>query len=263
MRRAGLAALAAMALAPAAAAAQDYSGVTGSEIAAPEATSNPPGESPRNFFLEVNGGQSRPAVDSAFGALGVPNDQRPYQSIFGSKRMWFFEAELDWELFQQFGSLSLGLAGGFATVYGHGLLASDPTRKTFSPDGTSLNTIPVRALAVYRFDWAYQKFGIPLIPFGKVGIAETFWWATNGSGSVPSFNGGHASGGKSGYELAAGIAFALNWLDPTLARDLDRDSGINGAYLTAQYVKLTADNFGKPGLNLSSHFWLFGIGLEF
>lgn len=256
MKRAGLAALAALALVPGAAAAQDARDEPAAEIVAPEATSNPPTESPRNFFLELNGGQFRPAVDSEPDLTG-----KPFSDIFGAnKRMWLFEAEFDWELLQRLGSLSVGLAAGYGTVYGHGLFASsgDP-----SPDGTVLNTVPIRVLLVYRFDWLYRKLHIPLVPFGKVGIAETLWWATNGSGSVSKSQGGTASGGKLGYELAGGLSLALNWLDPPLARELDLDSGINGAYLTAQYLKITADNFGKKGLDLSSHMWLFGIGFEF
>lgn len=256
MKRAGLAALAALVLAPGAAAAQDARDEPAAEVAAPEATSNPPTESPRNFFLELNGGQFRPAVDSEPGLTG-----KPYSDSFSNHRMWLFEAEFDWEFLQRLGSLSVGLAAGYGTVYGHGFFASNGQP---SPDGTVLNTVPIRALLVYRFDWLYRKVHIPLIPFGKAGIAETLWWATNGSGSVGKFpDGGKASGGKLGYELAAGLSLALNWLDPPLARELDLDSGINGAYLTAQYLKITADNFGKQGLNLSSHMWLFGIGFEF
>lgn len=255
MKRALSAALA-LALVPAAASAQDAApGEPASEIASPEATSNPPTESPRNFFLEINGGQFRPAVDSEPGL-----SSKPYQDIYGSNKMWLFEAELDWEILKELGSLSVGLAAGFGTVYGRGLFASDGSR---SPDGTTLNTVPIRLLAVYRFDWLYRKVGIPLVPFGKVGIAETIWWATNGSGSIVKFQGGKASGGKLGYELAAGLSFSLNWLDPSLARELDLDSGINGFYLTAQYLKLTADNFGKQGINLSGHTWMFGVGFEF
>jgi hypothetical protein len=252
MTRPGLAALAVLVFSPVEAAAQE---APESEVAAPQATATPLTESPRHFVLELNGGLVRPGVESESALRGSP-----YGDVFGTKKMFLFDVEFDWELFQGFGTLSVGLAAGFGTVYGHGLVASSGAP---SADGTSLNEIPLRALAVYRFDWLARRAGIPLVPFGKVGLAETIWWSTNGTGSRVHFQGGKSWGGKAGYELAAGLSLELNWLDPTLGREFDLDFGVNAVYLNAQYLKLTANNFGKSGLDLSSHTWMFGLGFEF
>jgi hypothetical protein len=256
MTRPGLLALA-VALAPAAAAAQEQQ-YDLDILARRSATSLQ--ESPRSFLVEINGGLVRPAIENESG-LGTS----PYGAVFGTKKLFLIDAEFDWELYQGFGTFSLGVAAGWGTVYGHGVIASscNPGPCQASADGTRLNTIPLRALAVYRFDWLPRQLGIPLVPFAKLGLAETIWWATNGSGSIPSFQGGHASGGKAGYELAAGLSFELNWLDPTIAREFDQDFGVNRVTINAQYVKLTADNFGGSGLDLSTHAWMFGLGFEF
>jgi hypothetical protein len=175
--------------------------------------------------------------------------------------MWLFQGELDYQLWQGFGSLSVGLAAGYGSISGKGIVASTGQA---SPDETSLKLIPLTALAVYRLDWLYRQLGIPLVPFGKAGLAHTIWWATNGEGDVPRFEGGKAFGGKWGYELAGGLAFELNFLEPDMGREFDQDFGVNSVYLYAEYVKRTADNFKKSsGIDLSSNSWMFGIGFEF
>ncbi len=212
-------------------------------------------ESPRNWVFEFNGGRYLPAVDKEPGLTGTP-----YQDVFGSKKMWLFEGELDYELWQGFGSVSLGLAGGYGVVYGHGKVANSTD---FAPDETTLRIVPLRLLASYRFDYLARHWRIPLVPFAKAGPANTIWWSTNGTGAVPSIGGGKGWGGKWGYELAAGLALELNALDPVIGQDFDRDFGVNSVFLHAQFVRLSANNFGRPGLDLSSNAWLFGLGFEF
>ena len=213
-------------------------------------------ESPRDFVFEFNGAQVLPNIDNEPGLT-----TRPYESIFGSKKMWLFEGELDYELYQGWGTASVGLAAGYGVVFGHGKVAN---QDSFAPDLTTLRTVPIRVLAVYRFDWLARNLSIPLVPFGKIGLADTIWWSTSGSGDVSKpIQGGSASGGKWGYELAGGLALELNSLDPFIGDEFDRDFGVNHVYLQAQYMVLSANNFGKPGLDLSSNGWLFGLSFEF
>lgn len=215
-------------------------------------------ESLRDFYIELHGGRFVPKVDSEATLHGTP-----YKDIFENRGMWIFGAELDWELWQRFGTLAAGLAVDYANVYGHGIPAGSPTSDR-APDSTSLKTVPIRALAVYRFDWPARRFGIPLVPFGKAGLAYTVWWATKGDSSIPTFpDGGKARGGKWGYEVAGGLALELNFLDPTLAREFDSEFGVNSVSLQAQYARITANNFGKAGIDLTANTWLFGVGFEF
>jgi len=213
-------------------------------------------ESERTFLIELNGGRYVPEIANESGL----SDQ-PYRDIFGDKKMWLFEGELDYQLYNGFGTAAVGLAAGYGVVFGHGLVARTGEE---SPDTTALKTVPIRALAIYRFDWLWRELGVPLVPFGKVGLAHTIWWVTNGRDGVATYgDDGKAFGGKWGYELAAGLAFPLNFLDPSAGRDFDRDWGVNAAYIHAQYVRLTANNFGGEGLDLSDSTFLFGLGFEF
>jgi hypothetical protein len=216
-------------------------------------------ESPRDFYLEFNGGRYTPRVDSAAGLNGTP-----YQDIFGNKKMWIFGAEFDWEIWSGFGTVAAGLAVDYSVVYGHGIVAL--TRAT-APDLTILRAIPIRLLGVYRLDVFARRWGVPLIPFGKVGLSDTIWWINDGTGGIARFQDGNAQdralGGKWGYELAAGLALELNWIDSNLSRELDQEFGVNSVNLQAQYARITADNFGRGGIDLTANTFLFGLGFEF
>jgi hypothetical protein len=213
-------------------------------------------DSSRDFLLEVNGGYFAPDIDSSSGVVGTP-----YQDIFGKKGVWTLGFELGYELWQAFGTVGVALAADWGSVGGKGLYAG--TNGTKSADDTSFNTVPVRVLATYRFDVLARRWGIPVVPFGKVGLAYTFWWITKGDGGIATDGEAQALGGKWGYELAAGLALELNFFDPMLGRELDEGFGINSVYLQGQFMRVTGDNFGKAGLDVSSNRWMFGLGFEF
>jgi hypothetical protein len=216
----------------------------------------PLGESARNWTFEFNGGRYRPQVDTEAGLQGSP-----FNDIFGKKSMWLFELELDHKLLDFGGPLSIGLAGGYGIVWGQGIVASDPNGAK-APDSTTLSTIPLRALLTYRFQQLNRALHIPLVPFIKGGLADTIWWVTDGGGSIAKFGGGKGFGGKWGYEVGAGLALELNFFDRDASRDFDKEWGVNSVLLEAQWVRLTADNFGGAGINLSDDAWLFGLAFE-
>ncbi|HEY3449617.1 MAG TPA: MXAN_2562 family outer membrane beta-barrel protein [Myxococcales bacterium] len=255
MKRLGLALAALLAAAPVSSAlAQEPSALAASVIASEK--EGPSLDSPRNFYIEVNGGKFRPAVDGQAGLTGAP-----YKDIFGRNQMWVFGLEFDWEIWKGFGTLAAGLATDYAVVYGHGTTISGKA----TSDITSLNTVPVRLLAVYRFDLLARRWSIPLVPFVKAGLAYTFWWVTNGGGGIAKNGTSEALGGKLGYQLAAGLALELNFIDPWLSRELDEEFGVNAVTLQAQFMRISADNFGisKGAMDLSANTWMFGLGFEF
>jgi hypothetical protein len=240
-------ALSALASAPLAARATDVTSEDGSVHSSYE--------SPRDFYLEFNGAYFYPAVSNQVGLAGSP-----YHQIFGTSRMWMFGLEFDWELYQGFGSLSAAVGADFATVSGHGIIARTGE---VAPDSTSLRMLPLRLLAVYRFDLLARRFSIPLVPFVKAGLTDTIWFVQKGDNGLAQFGDDKAIGGKWGYELAGGLALCLNFLDPLLARELDDDFGVNGVYLHAQWTYISANNFGRGGMDLTTSTLQLGLGLEF
>ena len=226
------------------------------ELAASEEASRRSLESERRFVLELRGGRFRPEIDSRF-----PATAQPYNDIFGKKAMWLFEGELDYELYQGIGTLSAGFAAGYGAVYGHGIVALTGEQ---APDLTVLKILPLRLLAVYRFDWLARELGIPLVPFGKLGLAHTLWWVTEGTGAIAKFGSDKALGGKWGYEAALGLAFELNFIDRAVGREFDADFGVNHVFAFGELTRLTANNFGSAkGLDLSDTSWQFGLAFEF
>lgn len=258
MRRLGLALAALLLAAPASALADDAA------LSAPAADvvraerEGPSIDTGRDFYLEFNGGKFRPAVDGHQAGLSGT----PYKDVFGRNMMWTFGLEFDWEVWRGFGAVCAGIATDYAVVYGHGIISK--TGET-APDVTSLNTLPVRLLVVYRFDYLARRWSVPLVPFVKAGLSYTIWWVTNGGGGLAHFGDNEALGGKLGYELAAGLALELNFIDPWLSRELDQEFGVNTVAVHAQFMRISADNFGASpgGMDLTADTWMFGIGFEF
>jgi len=119
------------------------------------------------------------------------------------------------------------------------------TRAIRSGDNTSLRILPLTLALTYRLDLFASRF--PLVPYARVALERYQWWVTSGGGStspgLPGLDSG--TGATNGWSGALGLAFLLDFLDPTLAREMDRDIGINNTYLYVQAGKATVDDFGS------------------
>lgn len=216
------------------------------------------GASPRNMVLELKLSPYTPNIDSGF-APGAG----PYARFYGGGPMILGELEFDYQFFQKFGSLGLGLSVGYGEKGAFAHLADG----SVSDQAAAFHLAPVKALLVYRFDWLFTRFDIPLVPYLKGGPVLIPWWMTKGT-AIETDNGKQAAGFKVGAAAVAGLALAIDFLDPRLARDFDVSMGVNHTYLFAEFayqnaslLPTTADN-PRP-LNLDSLHWMFGLGLEF
>jgi hypothetical protein len=204
-----------------------------------------------SFELKLSG--YRPNVDSEFGGA-----KTPYNDIFGGSRSLMFRAHMAYALWHGFGTLELGAGAGFFQVSGNGLLADG----TKSSDKTSLKIIPLSATLTYRFDWAADQFGFPLVPYARASLERYQWWVTNGLGNTASDGVHSGSGATNGYSFAGGLAFMLDFLDPSMARDMEEDTGIHHTYLFVDVTKTFVDDFGsKKSWNLSDDKLTIGGGL--
>jgi hypothetical protein len=177
--------------------------------------------------------------------------------------MWLGEAELDFQFFQKFGSLAIGLSAGYAEKYGKGVVVATGQP---SSESTALHIVPIKALLVYRFDWLNIKYDIPLVPYLKGGPVIMPWWVTKGP-DIEVADGLKAQGYKLGLSGTLGLAFCLDFLDRRLARDFDTSMGVNHSYIfaegTLQNMVLFEPASNPKPLNLSSLHVMFGLGLEF
>jgi hypothetical protein len=194
-------------------------------------------ESPRygSFQFQLSG--YLPNVDSEFHGVA-----HPFADAFGASRSLMFGAQLAKSLYVGFGTLDLGVGVGYWSKTGHGLVQGTNTP---SPDETALKFIPISLSLTYRFDWLADNYGIPLAPYARASLLRYQWWVTNGAGDTANAGGLSGSGATNGYSFTAGIAFLLDFLDPTMARDLDNDTGINHTYLFVDVTKTYVNNFNS------------------
>jgi hypothetical protein len=187
-------------------------------------------ESPRWGSFDLAIGTYRPDVDSEFAA-----PPRPYQQIFGSKKGWMFRFSVARAIFTQVGSLEAGLSAGYFQQTGKGLF----TAGGISGDETKFKMVPASAFLQYRFDWLAERYKVPLAPYGRVALERYHWWVTDGNGDTAK------DGATNGWSVAGGVALLLDVLDPSLARELDEDSGVNHTYLFAEVKRAQVDDFGS------------------
>lgn len=221
-------------------------------------------ESPRNMLTEVRLGSYYPWVDRP---LDCTPGSCPYQSILGGA-MLLVELEVERELFQAFGTASLGASLGYAEKYGHASTTDGSTG-----EATGLRILPMKAIASYRWDWLAHKHGIPLVPYLKFGFQVVHWWVMKGN-QTESVGTAAGAGWSYGLVGAGGLSFMLDPLDPRLARDFDTGMGVNHTYLFAEFNIAEVNNFGAKKLNsagvaqpatldLSSRYAMFGIAFEY
>ena len=179
----------------------------------------------------------------------------------GGGRALMFRADFAYSLFVDYGSLDLGIGAGYAQKTGKGQLPAGGA----SSDDTSLKVIPTRLTLTYRFDvLAIRHRWFPLTPYARVSLDRYNWWVTNGLGNTAKAGDRSGRGATNGYSFSGGVAFLLDALDPGLAREMDRDTGINHTYVFVDFTKSYIKDFGSASSwNLSDDRVTISGGLLF
>jgi hypothetical protein len=220
--------------------------------------------SERNFAIEIRFGLYYPNVDSEFG----PKNVSPNHLIFGNGRRVMWQAEFDWEVLQMFGTLSLGASLGYWKANAQACYRAQLEAKgecDRSGDNTSLRLIPFAALLVYRMDEAAKRWGIPIVPYGKLGLNYTIWTVNNGDGNVPNYpQGGRGQGGTPGWQAAVGLSLQLDFIDPAAAREFDSESGVNHTYAFFEMDHVDGSGLYRSDvLRVGDNTWFAGLMFEF
>jgi hypothetical protein len=215
-----------------------------------------PAPIPKAGSFEIRFGTYRPNIDSEFAGT----TSRPYSTIFGTDRGWMFRAGGGKSLFTAFGTLEAGITAGYFEAVGKGLLPNaDGTVSTNqSGDSTSFKVIPTSLGLTYRFDWLPEHTWVPLAPYGRVSLERYYWWVTNGAGHTVK------DGATNGWSATGGAALMLDFFDPGLARELERETGIHHTYLFFDVTKSWVKDFGSSKswdlsdqkLSLNGGLWL-------
>jgi hypothetical protein len=218
--------------------------------------------SPQHFALELRLGPYYPDVDDEF------DGSRPFHDTFHDNKRLRVGAEFDWQILHTpVGSLGVGLAVGLMRFVANARFEGSNER---SSETTTLNIIPIAASVVARFDGAMNSdWEIPLVPYLKLGLADYLWFAEDASGGAKADgpegpDSVKGVGSTLGFEFAPGIAFLLDFLEPSAARKFDADAGVNHSYVFLELLVARVDGFGANDVMIfSDTTWNAGLMLEF
>ena len=217
------------------------------------------GHSPRYVLFELKFGPYKPNVDQEFSGA------TPYKDIYGDDSFLMSAVQLEYLVYQGWGTVGVGGGLGFGTVGGKALLSTGGTAR----DGTDLYLMPLNISVSYHLDFLAERWSIPLVPYVRAGFDYVVWWTTDGVGDVSDWAETTTSstrpgyGGVWGWHVAGGIKFLLDFLAPSMARIFDVEVGVNNTYLFAEFMHLVADDFGQgDSLRLGDSTFLFGIAFE-
>jgi hypothetical protein len=218
--------------------------------------------SPRNFALELRFGPFRPDVDREFAGTG----QRPHEIYFGRGRRLMTQLEIDYQLFQGFGSFAIGGVIGYFRQNARAFVetgAGNPTDER-TGDNTRLSLIPTALLGVYRFDVLAYRYGIPFVPYAKAGLNYTLWTVYDGNDRVARSGDRRARGASLGWQGTVGVSFLLDVIEPGSARELDGETGINHTHLFLELQTVRSPAFGRSDtLHVGGSTWYLGLMFEF
>jgi len=215
-----------------------------------------PFRSAQNFALELRFSPYRPDVDKEPGLTGTP-----FKDRFGDNPRLYVGLELDWQTLRipHVGTIGPGLGVGTVSM------SRSATTVSGRPSGDeySLDIYPFYLAAVLRADTFWRDMGIPIVPYGKLGLGYGIWRSSN-SGGTSSVNGIKGKGGTLGTHVAIGAAFALDALDSGASRNMDNATGINNTYFYAEYYWLTLNGVGQSNpLYVGTDTWAMGMAFEF
>lgn len=217
-------------------------------------------QSPRYFYAEIKFGPYAPNIDEEFSG-----SDSAFHHIFGDGTDLMIHGELDWEIWKGFGAICLGGEIGYYNnttdaFTDSGGSGSPSTSTTRAASETGITLIPLSLLAVYRFDWLAERLRVPLVPFVKFGVNYTIWWIDI-DGNTASYQGDDAEGGTFGWQFNGGLAVQLDFLEPSAAKNLDVELGINHTYIFFEFTHV--GSVGETKLNVGDTTWSGGIAFEF
>ncbi len=194
-------------------------------------------ESPRWGSFDISAGNYNPDIDAEF----TSTTAQPFQQVFGSSRGWMFRVGAAKSLFTTAGSVEVGFQTGYYQRTGTAQSIDSTTGAVLGPSGdkTTFRIIPTTLTLTYRFDVLAERYHVPLAPYGRAALERFNWWVTDGGGSRSK------SGATNGWSVAGGLALLLDFFDADLARELDRDTGVNHTYLYFEAKKSWIDDFGS------------------
>jgi hypothetical protein len=204
------------------------------------------------------------AVELRFGPYTPKIDESAatpvYSEFFGDNTRFMIGIEVDWQAWRipHFGTLGIGVGWGYTQMSSTNVAHDDEVTGNISQTST-LNIMPFYGVGVLRIDTFARDLRVPLVPYGKLGIATAFWWVNDGIGTATSDTGIKGKDTSVGVQGAAGLMFLLDVLEPNSARAADVDIGVNNSYL---FFELAVSDYGGDQMNVGANTWVTGLAFE-
>lgn len=217
--------------------------------------------SSQDMALEFRFGPYAPRVDES---KGLTSPQ--FKPFFGDKTRFQLGLEVDWQIWRapHVGTLGVGASWAFTRQSGSNKLPGGQTSDVPIQQETTLTIMPMYGVGVLRVDVLAREFGIPLVGYGKFGLAYAIWWINNGlkTAELCDTEGNHCITGRDtalGTQAALGAMLQLDWLEPSSSIELDNSMGINNSYL---FFEWSVSNYGGNQMNVGANTWVTGLAFE-
>ncbi|HWO25431.1 MAG TPA: MXAN_2562 family outer membrane beta-barrel protein [Kofleriaceae bacterium] len=232
-------------------------------------------------------GPYTPDIDLQF-SQNATTGLGPYEAMFGNyyvdgkkheQRVWQILPMLDVDriVWSRFGQIGVGGTIGYmqksAYAYADGTTEDELMRERSTGSKTTFRLIPLAATVTYRLTYADDRWGVPVIPYVRAGLAYYMWWMKGPSGTSKVCEGGtddgdmctddKAYGGTAGVQLSAGLAIRAERIDTAAARSM-RNSGLQHAGFYGEVFWGRVDGFGSDTkLWVGDTTWFAGANFEF
>jgi hypothetical protein len=192
-------------------------------------------------------------VDSELGGA-------PFEDTFGNKRRYSFGLQGDWQALRipAVGTLGPGVGWSYVRFSAKAPLADGTGR---SAQDTRLWIMPFIGQGVFRVDTLARNFGIPFVPYAKLGLVYALWGCSTGDSKCAA-DGTVGRGSETGYTYALGLMFLLDWMDPHSAKEMDNSVGVNNSYFFGEWYGSDVDSFGE-GMQVGTNNWALGLAFDF
>lgn len=201
-----------------------------------------------------------PDIDSEFDGVG------PFERTFGAKAGLMTQFELERFFLYPLGQLGVSAMVGLQIKSNEAFEeAEDGSLRRADGEKTGFKLVPTAISAVYRFTELDTRFGIPIVPYGKLGLSYYYWVITKPNGDVSeTMDDGKGKGGSLGWQGSLGFAIRAERFDETAARSLRNEFGVEHAGLYAELSYAKVDGFGSDTkLSVGDFTWFAGVNFEF
>lgn len=186
-------------------------------------------------------------------------------------------AEVDWHLWDGFGSLQFGFGFGYTFVTGHAVKLDS----TGQPDcdnpiakaKSTLHMYQIRPQLTYLFDHFAET--VPFVPYIRGAlIGHGYIFRLHDKAAPIVQNEGvmvKPNGFRFGYQAAVGMMLMLDFLEPGSVRSARGQGMLNHVYLKGELSLTKIDSFGRRGFQFSAKdvmgtnwplMWTFGLVFE-